>query len=555
VPSRRPLVLMSLLVALLLGYVYRSTFSHPDLPTSRPALHSDPRPLPGRNSVSGLTVERGKQGVWTADFDYFYTGEPRFAALRIDMTSVSGSSNGPEAPRHFETHIPHPEPGAHHVSVMIAYPGTELTTRQISAKLLRSLVGNDVIASNEVEKVIEWPTFMTWVRDQQMAQSSPDTNLARAVELVDSETGPNLSQAKAILEGLIAQNPRFEPAYVEMARISMKSNWGPEGLHQAETLLSSALQINPNSTNAKILLGYVYAHQTRFPKAEALFSQAAATDTHNLWLWTNWGEMLVMQGNLDQAAAKYREAITRPMTHDTYDRARAEAYIRLLELLERRHDLDGMEVVYKQRISDFGPGSCYSSDYARFKLQARGDTEGAISLARGALGQNCEDSEAREILGLAEYVKWAAVAGAERTEALNQARIYLPAGPRPLYLLAGSERTIAAAKELVASGEQIDQKDNDGLSALAHALQDGNLGAAKRLLSLGARAEGTVGPAGMPVALLPVIQGNVDAVRLMRRYGVDYSKLRFHGTSAVDFAKQSGNSELLDALGAKSSVL
>ena len=42
-----------------------------------------------------------------------------------------------------------------------------------------------------------------------------------------------------------------------------------------------------------------------------------------------------------------------------------------------------MEVLYKQRIGEFGPGSCYNSDYARFKLQVRGDTQGAIILLEG----------------------------------------------------------------------------------------------------------------------------------------------------------------------------
>jgi hypothetical protein len=34
-------------------------------------------PLAGTNSVSGLHVDEKKAGVWTAEFDYFYSGEPR----------------------------------------------------------------------------------------------------------------------------------------------------------------------------------------------------------------------------------------------------------------------------------------------------------------------------------------------------------------------------------------------------------------------------------------------------------------------------------------------
>jgi tetratricopeptide (TPR) repeat protein len=382
-PSLRPLALIGVLVALAAGYTYRLNVSRPEAQLSRP--RSEAAVLPGKSFVSGLTVKQDKPGQWTVDFDYYYTGEPRFAALRIDLAPVPGSSQGSDGARRRDTYLPVAQPGTHHVSAQIAYPGNEQTTRQISAKLLTSMTGNQVIASQEIERVIDWPTFQTWIRQQQMSQSSPEANFNRAVELIDSESPPQIGEAREILEQLIAHDAKFDSAYVELARVAMKSNWGPEGLHHAEALLSSALQIKPDSANAKILLGYVYAHQNRFAKAEAMFSEAANSDTRNLWLWTNWGEMLAMQGKVEQAAAMYRKAITEPVTHDTNDRARAEAYQRLLELLEHRKDLDGMEALYKQRIAEFGPGSCYSSDYARFKLQVRGDTQGAIDLARGDL--------------------------------------------------------------------------------------------------------------------------------------------------------------------------
>jgi tetratricopeptide (TPR) repeat protein len=422
-------------------------------------------------------------------------------------------------------------------------------------KLLRDMMGNEVVASSQIDRVIDWPDFQTWARDQMLAQRSPENNLEHATALIDSEDEAQLHEAKAILEQLISQNPRLDQGYVELARIAMKSNWGPEGLHQAETLLSSALQIRPDSANAKILLGYVYAHQHRFRKAEAVFAEAAESNPPNLWLWTNWGELLEMQEKREQAMSKYREAIARPMTHDTYDRARANAYHSLLALLEQRKDLDGMEALYKQRMAEFGHGSCYSSDYARFKLQVRGDTQGAIDLARGALNQDCEDSSARQVLGLAEYVLWANSTGLQRTDALNQARIFLPAGPMLFYQLASSDRTAAAAKQLIKAGERVDQRDNEGMTALARALQSEDLAAAHRLLVLGARPDTLVGPFEIPVALIPVMQGNLDAVRTLQQAGVDYSKLRYRGASALDLATQSGNKALVRALSRSGAAL
>jgi hypothetical protein len=66
-----------------------------------------------------------------------------------------------------------------------------------------------------------------------------------------------------------------------------------------------------------------------------------------------------------------------------------------------------MEALYKQRVGESGLGICHTAEYARILLEVRGDTQ-ACDLTRGALNQNCDDSKSREILGLGEYVDWAA---------------------------------------------------------------------------------------------------------------------------------------------------
>ncbi|HUO67340.1 MAG TPA: hypothetical protein VMV37_07380, partial [Gammaproteobacteria bacterium] len=126
---------------------------------------------------------------------------------------------------------------------------------------------------------------------------------------------------------------------------------------------------------------------------------------------------------------------------------------------------------------------------------------------------------------------------------------------KTLYLLASNESTLPAAKKLIASGESIDQKDNEEMSALAFALQNEELAAAERLLALGASPETPVTPAAIPVALLPVLDGNRTAIGVLQRAGVDYSKLRYRGSNALDLARQAGNEELLDALTPKGHTL
>src|SRR5271163_1083322 len=335
--ARRPVTVVGLFFLLFMGYPLGSFQAQTNAQNS--TSPSEP-PLGGSNSISGLHVDQTKAGVWMAEFDYFYTGDPPFAALAVELTPQSGSPLGPNGVEQYRTFLQRPQRGAHHTSVEIRYPGGQQRTLKVAVTIRSQMLRPLVVAHQQIDKVIDWPDFQTWIRDQQIAKASPEDNFNRAVALIDSEDEPQLNEARSILERLIGENPKFDAGYVELARVAMKLHGEPEGLHQAEALLMSALQIRADNVNAKILLGYVYAHEKHFAKAEALFAEAATTNTNNLWLWSNWGELLLMEGKTDQAIVKYRQAIAHPMTHDTYDRARATAYSQLLNLLKARKDPD-----------------------------------------------------------------------------------------------------------------------------------------------------------------------------------------------------------------------
>jgi predicted Zn-dependent protease len=541
---------MAVLLILVYGWVYRPDWlslsrGYP-APVVRPVL-----PLPGKNSISNLVVRQSDSGVWQANFDYFYTGEP---IVRVVVRLPRGQDSPPESDDPWRRmQLTQVKRGANHGTVDLVHPGPDFSgiTRRVIVEMEDwgtpgRADARPVVARAQLDEVIDWPNWQTWQADMEFARQSPQENLQRAIALIDA--GSRFDEAKSILERLIAHDPALVQGYVELARVAMKTNWGPEGLHHAEGLLASALQIESGNANAKILLGYVQAHQKRYRQAETLFAEAAASNPPNPWLWANWGEVLVMQGKLEQAAAKYREAIDRPATHDSYDNARTVAYKELIALLKRRNDLDGMEALYQKRVTEFGYGSCYSADYARFMLQQRGDPNAAIDVARKALNKDCEDSSARQVLGLAQYALWAESQGQARVEAMNQARVYLPPGPIPLYLLASSDRTVRVAEQLIAAGERIDQKDNRNMNALAHALQHEDRAAIRHLLRLGAKPDTPVGVDDMPVALIPVLSGDVELVKLLQKFGADYAKISYQGATAFDFAKQTGDPDLMQAL-------
>jgi Tfp pilus assembly protein PilF len=535
-PTSRPTILMGILLVLVLAYVGKSYQS------AQSTYHPEPL-LAGRNSVSNLVVSKDESGMWQAGFDYFFTGGP-FAHATVAAEQDDASVH---PPGRLAGSFVVMERGAHHVSVRVPYPGKQETTTRVVARMVEpSGATETTIASVQTEQRIEWPDYQRWNSDLQFASRTPQQNLDLAISIIDE--GRNVEAAAEILEKLVQINPSFEQAYIELARVAMKSNWGPDGLHQAEGLLNTVLQRNSQNVNAKILQGYVYAHEEQFSQAEKMFASIDSASTSNLWLWANWGELLAMQGKFDQAAAKYREVINRPMTHNTYDRARVDAYTHLVKLLERHKDLDGIEKLYKQQIAEFGSGACYSSDYGRFLLHERDDPEAAIEIARSALNLDCNDAPARQTLGLAEYVVWSKSTGTARLEAMNQARIYLPPGSEAIYLLAGDERGVKIISQLLADGEKVDQKDNENMTALARAVEANEKATARRLLRLGAKPGVEIGVAKIPVALLPVMSRELEMVQLMQEFGADYTSIKYQGMTAVDVAKRTADTQLLEAL-------
>lgn len=553
--SKRAVVLMAILLAMLAAYLgpmlYEQHFASAPTPFERPAPLP---PLAGTDAISNLTVTQQPDGRWVASVDAFFTGGPNYVTVRIDQVATivqAGSRPHPSSVRTFTSRR-----GSHKLTAEITNPNPQAmsVTSELVA-IMEMYPGHKVLGELRLPHTIRWPDPVLLEVQRELAAGKPQAVVDRAVALIDTHQSDNLQKARRLLQTLVELDPQVDTAYVELARIAMKTNWSREGLQEAEALINSALQIRPGSINASILLAYVYANQGRLKEAEAMNAAAAKADPPNLWLWTNWGELLLMQDRKDAAMLKFREAVARPPTGNTYDRARQQAYGHLLYLLKARPDVDALEALYKQRAQEYAGVGCFHMDYARFLLLYRGDVETAANLARENTSTECGPSRAREVTGLGHYVTWAASKGAERSESLHRARAFLPVSPELFRQLATSDRSADVAGQLVAAGEKIGMVDNQQLDALAHALRDGDTGAARRLLRLGARPDAPIGNDQMPAALIPVLSRDWDGIRLMQRSGIDYAKLRFQGTTAVDYARKAEDNRLLRALDPKAGSL
>lgn len=540
--SKRRIVLLSVLLACVAA---AATWAPTDLVMAWEDRQAA-KPLAGENAIRAIEVHRAKDGGWIARIDYFYTGQP----AREFLVVVQKMSRGPGTPiAHGTATGVLAERGQQRINIRL--PRHHEDAVRVTERL-EVRIGS---TSREVAQRIEWPDNATMQLEREFASNPPEKLLAKAIAMIDTEQHDQLRQARTLLQHLLQRHPTMDQAYLELARIAMKTNWGPEGLQQAEALIGSALQVRADSVNAKILLAYVYAYQKRFRESEPLLVEASRSDTKNLWLWANWGDFYRLQDRPQEAIAKYREAVARPRTDDPNDRARLYAYERMLRLMDAT-DLDGLEAVHKQRVADYGPKGCVGLSYARFLLLQRGDADGAEALLRQQdATAPCEGDHQGSLQGLIGYLRWSNAKEPERAEALRLARATAPVSASLLLTLASNERVLPVAKQLVAAGEKIDMRDNRQFTALGYALDSRDAATARRLLALGARPTTLVGAEDMPVALLPVLSRDLEAIRLMQRHGVDYTQLRYRGMTAVDHARSIGDAKLLQALDPRSGRL
>ncbi len=559
--TKRTTFLTAILVVLVLAYlakpvweVYNEGRSSPaHVPTQAPP----PPALPGENSISNIEISRNEQGQWVVGFDYFYTGAPAGATLTIEMLGGSDLQKAAALPQS----IPyiHAERGKHRITRELTRPQVNeaVTASSVRVRLFtyKLQTRNQILQNVPVDLFaqslpvnVDWPDYATARILDDLRSKTPEEFLKTAVELIDEGNDDGLSQARQRLDHLLQKHPQFHPAYLELARVAMKANWGPEGLRQAESYIDAARKINAEDPNVWILQAYVYTYQKRYKEAEPLLVAASKTDTPNLWLWTNWGEFYSLQGKSPQAIEMFQKAVDHPPSGNTYDRARQHAYRLMLRVLEGEGKLDRAEALYAQRAQDYRQIVCYGVEHAQFLLMKRGNAARALEIGSQPLLAECRSPDTKEILGMAYYLSWAQAGAADRPDLLNRARILFPTGSRLMYRLASSDQTSRALKDLLAAGDSIDQMDNRKMTALAYALSTQNYDVARRLLKLRARADLPIGEAEVPVALIPVMADDYAGIRLLRQFGVDYSRLKYRDMTAIDHAKRISNRKLLEAL-------
>lgn len=485
--------------------------------------------------IDKLEVVSPKNGYYQVEVDYCYkpdTREPVFLILALDV---------PDGYEQYSHSFPHEVmPGRHSVKVELNRPNEPegaFSTHSLRAQIAE---GARHLVDEVRQQRIDWPSSVTYQRQRMFARYSNEQLLEFAEERIDEGSAAARQVAREYLEKIVLEEPERVEVYKQFARIAMAEQFNTQGLSEARNHLDTALQIDPNYADGYIVRGFVLAHLRHFDESEADFLKAETLGVKNLWIWNNWAVKEMLQGNKSRALGLYRRTLSGDKPKGRNQRARINAFENLLFHLDDGQHLDEMEALHQQRLSEFSERSCLYSEYAAYLLTQRQDYQRAIENGHKALDGGCRDSAARHTLGIAYYV-----GSMEKPALLGRARVFNPEGAG---LYWGLAQLPQAEPLLQRYRSQIDSADGRGFTALAYALENGDLLAARRLMAQGASLDREIGQEKYPMALLPVFRGNAEGVRFFIEQGIDYARVEYRGIPALGYAQQGGNEEIITLL-------
>lgn len=243
-------------------------------------------------------------------------------------------------------------------------------------------------------------------------QPRPTKTIREATALLDSWSGQEavLIRAKGKLDAELRVNPNSAWAYREYARYFIMSgatvdgNVLPEYLAQADRALQKALTLKPNFAEAYLLEGHLYRLMGRLADAKAALEKAQTLGTNDPWLQNNWGDILVEEGNFDEAAKRYNKVLN---GSNRNEKAIGHAYEGIIDCYIKTGQTDKADRTYRRAIAHDPHRAWTHGNYAAFLLCTRDDYESSVVQARQAL-KLMDYDEGHAVLGAALYRKWSA---------------------------------------------------------------------------------------------------------------------------------------------------
>ncbi len=359
--------------------------------------------------------------------------------------------------------------------------------------------------------------------------------IEQAYRLIDS--GHGYSSAKSILEEVINHDANQPQAYLELARIAMKTNW-PEGLIKAEELILTAKEIDKTYANTNVLLGYVYTNLERYEEAEAEYLLAEELGTDNLWLYANWGLNEQKQGHVKAAIDQYLKVanVELPQNRNIAPWRWVFRYSKFVDFMKDEKEYEALDKLYGKYVKSPGRHNCARLNHAKIKLELLNDPEQAIEtyLEQRSI---CRDSGA--LLALAYYQVWLMSKSngtKEDKTALRRANALAPSNVSLFYELSQMPR-LKKLMSMLSAEKDINEISAKGQTALIMAIEQDQISATKILLENGANPN-IPEEDYFPPLMRAIQKGNLKIVKLLVDAGADLEVLRIYGITPEALKKE-----------------
>jgi len=399
-------------------------------------------------------------------------------------------------------------------------------------------------------------------QQRQQARAEEARLVPEAREWLDAWAGSGdlLAKAKSNLDRAIRANPKNVQARIEMARLHIKAghinyrNFQPGALKNAERELQGALKLEPNSADARVLLGHVYYLGYRSKEALKVLEQAEGSGTDNPWLYLNWTDALIDLNRWAEAESRLNKAQAQLAAMKNAPRGAVRTmHEKMAFVLVTQRKLDEADKAYQTLIA-FDPGYAWArGNYAEFLLFSRGMPDAAIAEAEKAI-DIMNYGMAQLTLAAARYAKWAEV----KLQTPAQAAPYLERAKATSthfsWIMPQAAKSVAAGpaiqnmvKELVALGVPLDTKDELGDTGLTLAADGGNLESVVLLVKYKANME-AADNSGQTALACATNKGHIEVVKALAARGANVNSRDQAGRTPLHVATFNGDKEMMRTL-------
>ena len=368
-----------------------------------------------------------------------------------------------------------------------------------------------------------------------------------------------LSRAEEIIDGILAIDPDYAPAYVEQVRIWLKqprsvmqSFFQEKGTTLDRAVIGNferAIALEPGYADAYVLYGFIETNR-RPHLALALLDEAARLGTSNPWLGINRAAVLERLGRTDEAFTGYLAELSNVSNHGQAQKI-IEGLLRTAHTLPGqvkahfawfKRDPDSLEafVSFIQAMWEYGDLAEAASVIADARRAhpdepwfASADAINAYALAGRTSSQDGATAEARRQLDTAK------------------ATGFPPQHVLPSLQVFGNWASVAAG--LSRLGLDINQRDAEGASLLDRVIGDASPSDLKLMIAHGAEIDGCRCGVNLPVFTV-IDHDRSDLFEVLVSAGVDLSVQDRSGRTVSTAVRDAHNPEIVELFASEQST-